>query len=164
MSRAYLIADLEEFARSGQLGPLSIGLKRDKVSALLGSPTDWLNETPVDRSAIWKYGDLELYFDDDEYVYMIHFDLFDVPVGGAALQLSPWVLRRGLPLEDLENALRSATIPFSSSPDKFNPDCVHIVTPAGVSFVVRVEGVANELGLCQFGHSAAKHNKTLQLP
>jgi len=155
MSHAHIVADLEEFARSGQLGPLSIGLNRGQVSAILGSPTDWQNEKSVDRSAIWKYGDVVLHFDDDNRLYLIHCDWFDVPVGGAALQLSPWVLRRGLPLEDLENALRSATISFSSTPDKWNPDCVRVVTPAGVSFLVCVGGEANELGLCQFGHSAA---------
>ena len=85
---------------------------------------------------------------------MIQFDSFDVPVGGAAIQLSPWVLRCGLPLEDLENALRSATIPFTSTPDKWNPGCIRIVTPAGVSFIVQVEGETFELGLSQFGCSA----------
>jgi hypothetical protein len=164
MSSAHVIADLEEFARSGRLGPLSIGLHRNQVSDLLGPPTDWLNKQPVDRSAIWKYGDLELYYDDVDCVYMIHFDWFEVPVGGAALQLSPWLLRRGLPLEDLENALHSADIQYSTTPDKWNSDCVRTVTTAGVSFVVQVKGEAFNLGLCEFGLSAANHSKTLQLP
>jgi hypothetical protein len=96
-----------------------------------------------------------LYFDDDDdRLYTIHFDSFDVPVGGASLQVSPWVIRRGLPLQDLEHALRSSGIRFVTAPDRSNPDCVRVAT-AGASFLVQVEGDADELGLCEFGRSAA---------
>lgn len=149
------IADLEEFARSGQFGPLSLGMRRGDVSAFLGPPTDWLDGKPVGRSAIWKYGDVELYFDDEDGLYMIHFDSFDAPVGGASLQLSPWVVRGGLPLQQLEHALSSSGIPFVTAADTSNLDCVRVATPVGVSFLVQVEGDADELGLCQFGLSAA---------
>jgi len=158
MPRAHLIADLEEFARSGQLGPLAIGLSRNQVFALLGAPADWLKEKPVNESAIWKYGDLELYFEGD-HLHMIHFDSFEVPVAGGVLQLSPWVLCRGLPLEDLEKALRRATIPFTSTPDRWNPGCMRVVTSAGVSFLIQIEGQAHDLGLCQFGRGAGSHAK-----
>jgi hypothetical protein len=155
MSRSSITASLEEFARSGRLGPIALGLTRREVSETLGSPTNWLNGKPVGQSAIWKYGDVEVYFDDEDRVHLIHFDWFKVPAGGPTLQLSPWVIRQGLPLNELEGALRTAGIPFDTHPDKSNPECVTVVTSAGVSFLVQVDGDADELGLCQFSRSAA---------
>jgi hypothetical protein len=155
MPRRAISASLEDFAGSGRLGPLALGLTRGEVADALGPPTDWLNGKPVGRSAIWKYGDAEVFFDDEDRVYLIQFDSFKVPVGGPTLQLLPWVIRHGLPLEELEQALRAAGIPFDTRPDQRNPGCVKVVTSAGAYFLVQVEGDADEMGLCQFGRSAA---------
>ena len=90
MSRGATTASLEKFARSGQLGPIALGLTRSDITDALGPPTNWLNGTLLDRSALWKYGDAEVYFDDDDRVHLIHFDWFKVPIGGPTLELSPW--------------------------------------------------------------------------
>ncbi len=153
MSRGAITASLEDFARTGRLGPLSVGLNRDEVLKFLGAPTDFLAGKLVDQSAIWKYGDVEVYFADD-VVSLVHFDRFEVPVGGPTLKIEPWVIRRGLPLDKLEDALRRSSIEFSAACDPSNPKCVKVVTSAGVAFVVQVDGEACELGLSIFGRSA----------
>lgn len=155
MSRTAITASLEEFARSGRLGPIGIGLTRREVSDTLGPPTNWLNGKPIGQSALWKYGDVEVYFGGEDRVHLIHFDWFKIPVGGPTLQLSPWVIRQRLPLEELEGALRAGGIAFDTHPDESNPECVKVVTSAGVSFLVQIHGDADELGLSQFGLCAA---------
>ena len=67
-------ASLEEFARTGNLGPICLGKSRDEVRAALGPPRSWLASEPVERSPIWKYGDVEFYFNDHDNLYGIHFD------------------------------------------------------------------------------------------
>ena len=154
MSREAITASLEDFARTGQRGPLAVGRTRDEVLKSLGAPSDFSAEKTVQQSTIWKYGDVEGYFADD-VVWLLHFDWFDVPNGGPTLRIEPWVVRRGLPLNELEDALRRSSIAFSAARDPANPDCVKVVTSAGVAFVVQVDGEVSELGLSIFGRSAA---------
>jgi hypothetical protein len=126
-------------------------MSRGEVRDALGPPTDWLAGKRVERSPLWKYGDVELYFDDAHKLRRIHFDWFEVPTGGPTLELHPWVIRRGLPLPELEAALRAEDIPYDSARDKYNPECVRAVTAARVDFLVQVEGDDDELGLWEFG-------------
>lgn len=154
MSCEAIAASLEEFARTGRLGLLSIGLTRAEVLSSLGAPTDYAAGKPIEQSDIWKYGDVEVYF-ADEVVWLVHFDWFDVPNGGPTLRIEPWVIRRGLPLNLLEDALHSSSIEFTAGRDPSNPDCVKVVTSAGVAFVVQVEGQVSDLGLLSFGRAAA---------
>jgi len=145
-SHGIVTASLQEFARTGQLGPIVLGFTRLEVSEQLGPPTNW-----SDDNNIWKYGDAEIYFEDNQ-VWLIHFDWFEVPVGSPALKLQPWIVRLGLLLPDLETGFRQVGIEFKSyHPDPWNDDCVKVVTSAGVYFVLCVEGNPDELGLRIFG-------------
>ena len=154
MSGEVTTASLEDFAGTGRLGPLVLGRARTDISDALGPPTDWASGKAVGQSAVWKYGDVEVYFGPaDDRVWLIHFDWFTVPTGGPTLTIDPWVVRRGLPLADLDAALRAASIGFEQRADAANPGCANVVTAAGVSFIVGVEGGPDELGLLVFGVS-----------
>ena len=155
MPHAPHAASLKGFARTGRLGPLALGMSRAEVRDALGPPMSWLAGKRVERSPLWKYGDAELYFDAAEKLEVIHFDWFEVPTGGPTLELHPWVIRRGLPLPQLEAALRAEGIDFGGGRDRWNPECVRVVTAARVDFLVQVEGDADELGLWEFGCPAS---------
>lgn len=145
-------ADLHQFARSGRLGPLAIGVSRQSLVRTLGPPTDWGVGGSADVAGIWKYGDMELHFADDE-VWLIHCDNFDVPTGGPSFAIRPWIIRHGLALHALEDALRQSGVEFTSGRDPSNPDCVMLVTSAGVRFLVCVDGPSDDLGLVLFSCS-----------
>jgi hypothetical protein len=83
---------LLDFARTGELGPIALGATRSHVQGLLGDPTDWVNDTPMRRWPIWKYGDAEVYFGDD-VVVLIHFDTFDIPTGCESLRVDRWIIQ-----------------------------------------------------------------------
>ena len=163
MSGGLITASLEDFARTGLLGPLALGRTRLDISNALGPPSDWATGQAVNRSAVWKYGDVEVYFGpDDDRVSLIHFDWFTVPTGGPTLTLQPWVIRVGLPLAELEVALGAAGVGFECQPDAANPGCVKLVTAAAVSFLVGVEGQPDELGLHVFGISESHVQRPTQ--
>lgn len=89
---------------------------------------------------IWKYGDIEFFFEPyrrDGYLYMVYFDAFNVPKGWGQLVVEPWVICNRLTKQDGEAALRTENINYhtSAAPD---PDCVNVVTSSGVvlQFVV----------------------------
>lgn len=147
---------LEDFARTGQLGPISLGASRAEVARAFGTPTDYhvnLNSggNSLETSAIWKYGDIEFHFDDDR-LWLFHCDVFDVPQGGGGMALYPWVVRRGMGLRELEAALRASGVGYVSAPYKPVLGSLQLTTSGGVRFVVEVERVdrGDELGLLLF--------------
>jgi hypothetical protein len=133
---------------------------RSDVRAALGDPSDWYimsidnrDDATAATSAIWKYGDAELYFNDLDRVWMIHFDCFDVPKCGTSLILDPWIIRSELPLEALQAGLTNAGITFRSVAH-FDPAYTAVDTEGAVQFVVRTTQDAFEkLGLSVFGRS-----------
>lgn len=155
MAHAANLASLEVFARTGRLGPLELGCPRNQVLDLLGDPTHISRGLVPECSDVWMYGDAGLYF-DEERLYLMQFENFEVPIGGSALKLEPWILRRGLRLEALQRALRAASIEFRTEPDPMSPICSRVVTVAGAYFILQTEGDADELGLCVFGRRAAR--------
>jgi len=138
-----------EFARTGTLGPIKLGVSRSQIRAEIGPPTTWYinmagmkNDDDVDASPIWKYDDVELHFDDEEGVWLINFDDGIRKLWRCrALRLDPWVIRMGLPLEDLQNALRNAQISFKTGTYPPEPTCTNILTEGGVQFLVRTTPV-----------------------
>jgi hypothetical protein len=59
------MASIDEFMRSGRLGPITGGMSQDEVRGLLGEPED----VSVQKNPeIWKYGALQLGFYRSPYV------------------------------------------------------------------------------------------------
>jgi hypothetical protein len=133
-------ASFETFARTGRLGGVGLGDTRAALALRLGKPTDWLARRPMPESGLWKYGDVEFHFDDDDRVWLIHCDNYtDAPQGGGGLLLDPWVVRASLTLAQMEQALHDANGAFTSEVDRLYPGRVELVTAVGVRFNVVVE-------------------------
>ncbi|MEX0817305.1 MAG: hypothetical protein WD027_07650 [Gaiellales bacterium] len=56
-----MASTLTDFALTGRLGVLSLGITKDEVRGLLGEPWD----VSATRPTIWKYGAVEVAFTDD---------------------------------------------------------------------------------------------------
>jgi hypothetical protein len=84
---------LREFLRTGALGPIRLGMTRAAVVDMLGKPNAWsVVEITVGLPEIFKYGDIEFYFDEADTLSAVHADSFDILSGGEALALDSWRL------------------------------------------------------------------------
>lgn len=144
-------ASLREFLRTGELGPIHLGTTRTQVHSALGPPDDvGAMITVYGLPAICKYGDIELHFrPDEDDVVAIHIDDFDVPSGGSAVHLDPWIVRRGIPLVDVEKHLKSAGIPFHAINWPFDDNTVRLAIGRNVTltFVDQSEAYGPPTGL-----------------
>src|SRR5829696_7212239 len=110
-------ASLKDLLSTGQLGPIRLGTARTLIAELLGEPDDYsLNSRSRQRKrlppAVWKYGDIELHFDDTtDQVYLIFLERFTIPSGGSKLQLDPWIIQQSLTVDTLEHTLEQNHIP-----------------------------------------------------
>jgi hypothetical protein len=133
---------------SGVFGPIHIGLPRAQVHEILGDPDDWMvlsrrvakqikvGAKPWVRSGIWKYGDIEFHFWSDDgwadRLMSIYTDTFTIPTGGKAIDLDPWIFRRGLTQQDAERALRAASIEFRRVAHRFEDDVAGLAVGARI--------------------------------
>jgi|SRR5581483_1206591 len=162
---------LKEFLRTGQFGPVALGMHQDEVTHILGPPHDFsVPRRHRKRSDILKYGTMELHFDEsaDYRLYLIFADNFQHFSGGNALELDPWVIHGHLSRPEAEDALRQAEIPFSEySP--LDHTLEGIRTEAGVELAFRRDSAEIEwTGLWSIGlptnlQSTNRPTKTISL-
>lgn len=142
-NRRVVCASLLEFAKTGQLGLLHCGMSRNELKSRLGRPKDWFCcRQPNERETadIWWYGDVEFHFDGDgrpdgdDHVWLIFSDHNNFSKGGSSLQISPWVIRNGLPRVVFEAALNKANIEYKIVTFPYDPNGCHVVTIGGVDF------------------------------
>lgn len=86
----------------GGLGGVDVTMDREQVRASLGPPDDWMltRRTPADgsRSPIWRYGNFEVHFGEDDAITMLFTDYLHDSDAGPGRQLERWPLdSRGSP-------------------------------------------------------------------
>lgn len=131
-------------AESGALGPIALGSCRDDVNHHFGQPDLWGTQPSVDRATIWRYGGIEIYFENSR-VNMLFSDHEDLADGGRNLHVAPWAVRRGVSLAEFSRKLDAADVGFSTSPDEFEPGHRHVVTESGAKFTF-IDGAPDEFG------------------
>jgi len=122
-----------DLAASGDLGSLFHDLSHDELRALVGAPSEWGTQATQERAEIWRYGDIEFHFINRK-VYLICSDHGDMTLANGSLQIDPWILRRGLALEDFESALAEASIPYETVVPDFDPTQRIVATISGARF------------------------------
>ncbi len=132
-------ASLKEFIQNGSLGSLQVGDSRATVLSNLGAPHLWhANATNFQNADIWKYGDVEFYFQNDA-LWMIFMDDFIVPTGGATLELDPWIISGQLACADAEKHLRASAISYRREDFPFCDNGVRLITAAGTTLTFSSE-------------------------
>lgn len=125
-------ASFKEFIESGVLGLLRVGMKRAEVEQSLGAPPSWEARARGYRKAdIWKYGDIELYFQDDA-LWMIFADDFQVPDGGPQIELDAWIISGNLSQAQAEERLASEGIRYHKEALPYNQNGVRLIAASGV--------------------------------
>ena len=144
----FVEASLLEFARTGQFGPLRCGTSREELLAALGAPPLWGTEQDREIASIWRYGNVEFYFDEDR-VWMIFSDHEDLSDGGETLRVNRWIVRRGLPRLDFETQLTKEAIEFNVVAPSYDPHQRLVRTSVGAvfGFIDYLEDEFDELGM-----------------
>ncbi len=150
---------LYEFFRTGAFGPLHLGMARVQIEAILGPPDDYAvlsrrehwqckGDAPWRYSKCWRYGGVELFFDEEKGLEAVHLDyLFKrLPSGGEKIQLDPWILHPGLSLEEAEVACTERQLAYQvSREDPFNEGVAHLVFETGADLYFEVEVEVEDL-------------------
>lgn len=130
---------LRDFLQTGRLGPIELGMTRDAVAATLGPP-DAEGALLRGVARIWRYGSIELHFDEDA-VFAIHSDhgSLDAPDGGRAFDLDPWIISSALRRDTAVHELAAAGMPCTPVEEAWNPNTDGLRTPSGVSLLFEGE-------------------------
>jgi hypothetical protein len=105
--------DMKAFLLTGQFEPVTFGLTRQQLVAILGEPDDWGGHKKMHKAPVWLYGSFEFYFpkygDGITTIFSDHLDPFK---GSANLRLDPWILSADLSLPKAETILNSEAIVY----------------------------------------------------
>ena len=138
-------ASLKTFIESGVLGSLQVGMSRASVEQSLGAPPSWEDRARGYRKAdIWKYGDIELYFQDDA-LWMIFADDFQVPDGGKSIELDAWIISADLTQAQAEECLALEGIRYRAEALPYNQNGVRLIAASGVVLAFAGEDAGHRL-------------------
>jgi hypothetical protein len=104
--------DLREFMRTGELAGLNHASTRESVRKALGEPdATGVTSRTEKEPLIWLCGGVELHFNKEGRLWLIHFDRPNVPPkGNATLTIEPWIVREGLGHEEFRREASAADI------------------------------------------------------
>lgn len=129
-----------DFLRTGQFGPVHLGISRDQLRDYLGEPEAWSlgssrhpTRTPA-RAAVWKYGDVEFHFNGNTLV-LIFADHVRILKGGEAIDLNPWVLSGKATVKQVLSDLEAAQISCQRIDWKFDSTTERFRFGAGVELL-----------------------------
>ena len=110
--------DLLDFLHTGDFGGIRLGMTRQQVIDLLGTPPDWFvtgRKKGFQTSPIWKYGSIEFQFEHQSgLLCMISTDHFPLE-GCETLRLESWLLRQYLPYDEALKLLESVNLKYQMS-------------------------------------------------
>jgi hypothetical protein len=145
--------ELLHFLKTGEFGPVRLGMSDAEVTAALGQPDCRTRAVNREKApSIWLYDPFELYFDSEtgSRLEAIFTDHIEEIAECTRLRVDVWILRRGLALEQAEFRLEQEGIDFATSPCPWNKgNAVDLTVASGVklSFQVRREYDEDHLGL-----------------
>lgn len=164
--------ELVTFLRTGDFGGIRLGMSRQEILDLIGTPPDWMvtrRRKRFEVSGIWKYGSIEFHLEDyGGPLWMIFTDHFPLEGSETLNIVDPWLLRGGLDLAHAITLLTSANLRYQLTTDAqtgetrltFESGVVVSFTP--VELHPRQKN--RSLQLTGFWLSTSSRNDTTQLP
>ena len=115
--------DIRDFLRTGEFGPIRLGMTKTEVELLLSKPRYWGGHLPpgvweegmsYNDCPIWEYDSMEFHFGYKGQLFLIHCDHLDwLENAGDTFSLKRWVFEtHPLTLEQLEQALKEEQIDY----------------------------------------------------
>jgi len=126
---------MQDFLRTGEFGPVRLGISRRQLRDHLGEPENWGPAPRAKHNAsIWKYGDIEFHFNGDT-LWLIFADDVENLHGGRAIDLDPWVLDGGALEEQVLKDLAAADISYQRIPWTLDDATERFLVGAGVELL-----------------------------
>lgn len=128
---------MQDFLRTGEFGPVRLGLSRRQLRGLLGEPEDWgVFPRAKHNATIWKYGDIEFHFHFREDALVgVFADGVEELRGGGAIDLDPWVLNGHALVEQVLGELAAANISCQRIPWTHDDATERFLVGAGVELL-----------------------------
>ena len=131
-----IAASMLAFLRTGEFGPIKLGISRAELQDCLGEPKNWGPAKKAKQNAeIWKYGDVEFYFDDSDTLWMIFADHIENLRGGSAIEIDPWIFHGGLLAAAALDSFSAAAIPYERIHETLDDDTERYRVGAGVELI-----------------------------
>lgn len=137
--------DFKEFFTTGKFDFLKLGKTKNWVINNFPDP-DGLKEYPkVFEDDIWRYGNIELHFNNDE-LFLIFSDQIKELDGGTSLKLNKWFLgnTEKLDLSEVITQLNDKHIDFKKRTNNVGKLTVNIELESGVNLGFFLEQKSNE--------------------
>lgn len=96
--------DILEFFQTGKFDYLKPGQTKNWILNNFPDPDDFGLGKNLNNAKIWRYGNLELHFDEQE-LFLIFADHIDILDGGDSIDLDKWILDKQSEL-DLEKIIK----------------------------------------------------------
>lgn len=126
---------MRDFLRTGEFGPVRLGVSRAELQGYLGEPEDWGPAPKAKHHAgIWKYGDIEFHFNGDT-LWLIFADDVEELRGGETIDLDPWILDGNALVEQVLEGLAAAHIPYQRIVWALDDDTERFLAGAGVELL-----------------------------
>ena len=130
-----VVVSMLDFLRTGEFGPVRLGISRAQLRGHLGEPEEWGPAPKAKHHAgIWKYGDIEFHFNGDA-LWLIFADHVEQLHGGRAIDLDPWILGGAASVEQVLESLTAAHIPYQRIVWTLDDDTERLLVGAGVELL-----------------------------
>ncbi len=90
MHRIKVDIDFIEFIKTGKFGFIKLGETKTEIINQGFSPEDWLNGETKESSRVWRYGNIELHFDNKNKLSGIFTDYVSNIDFGESISISNW--------------------------------------------------------------------------
>jgi hypothetical protein len=137
------------FVQSGRLGAIELGSTREEVETVLGLPPAWDAESKIDNARIWKYGALEIYF-QEHIVWMIFTDDFGTELNMGAIPFDHSGINGRMNEETLGKWLLAHGVEFKREVWSWCDEGVRLEATSGVTFTLCAEDEGKTALLCSF--------------
>ncbi|MGD1847991.1 MAG: hypothetical protein ACFB10_21570 [Salibacteraceae bacterium] len=136
MSTTNMEVDFLDFIRTGKFGFLRLGESKQELLHHGLPPEEWLNGETIASSSTWRYGNIELHFDDDHNLSGIFTDYVPDIDGGKSITISNWWILSNasgsLPLLSTMEALNQLKCDYTKT--TFKAGYIELKLPNGVYF------------------------------
>ena len=128
--------DILQFALTGNFCNIDFGITKDKLISIGLTPDDWLNEKKIETSALWRFGNIEFYFDETNQLTSIFSDYVAKKLdGGQKIHITNhWLLkRRKITLQKTIEELLTLQLDFNKK--LVNPGYIQLSLNNGAYFL-----------------------------
>ena len=138
------IVSFLDFIKTKRFAEIGIGTTRHEIVSAIGPPPKWGQQNIWKCASYWQYSDIRFEFSDNA-VRAISSDQGNLNNAGNSFKLAPWIIKRGLRLNDFIEALETENIPYYQDHFKADGSQVIVQVHGSIAFYFRTTNKKNGL-------------------